>query len=72
MATGRRAFPGDNSGTVIMRLLKGEFIPPRALNPAIPERLETIILRAMEVDPEPPLSDSDAGSSRICDRCRGR
>ena len=51
MATGRRAFPGDNSGTVIMRLLKGEFVPPRALNPAIPERLETIILRAMEVDP---------------------
>jgi serine/threonine protein kinase/tetratricopeptide (TPR) repeat protein len=51
MSTGRRAFPGDNSGTVIMRLLKGEFIPPRSLNPAIPERLETIILRAMEVDP---------------------
>ena len=51
MATGRRAFPGDNSGTVIMRLLKGEFVPPRALNPAIPERLEAIILRAMEVDP---------------------
>ena len=50
MATGRRAFPGDNSGTVIMRLLKGEFVPPRALNPAIPERLEAIILRAMEVD----------------------
>jgi tetratricopeptide (TPR) repeat protein len=34
-----------------MRLLKGEFIPPRALNPAIPERLDAIILRAMEVDP---------------------
>jgi serine/threonine protein kinase/tetratricopeptide (TPR) repeat protein len=51
MATGRRAFPGDNTGTVIMRLLKGEFIPPRSLNPSIPERLETIILRAMEVDP---------------------
>ena len=51
MATGRRAFPGDNSGTVIMRLLKGEFVPPRALNPAIPDRLEAIILRAMEVDP---------------------
>src|SRR4051794_16877374 len=51
MSTGRRAFPGDNSGTVIMRLLKGEFVPPRALNPAIPERLEAIILRAMEVDP---------------------
>ena len=51
MATGRRAFPGENSGTVIMRLLKGEFIPPRSLNPAIPERLETIVLRAMEVDP---------------------
>ena len=51
MATGRRAFPGDNTGTVIMRLLKGEFIPPRALNPALPERLDAIILRAMEVDP---------------------
>ncbi len=51
MATGRRAFPGENTGTVILRLLKGEFIPPRALNPAIPERLETIILRALAVNP---------------------
>ena len=27
MATGRRAFPGDNTGTVIMRLLKGRVHP---------------------------------------------
>ena len=51
MVTGRRAFPGENTGVVLMRLLKGEFIPPRSLNPLVPERLEAIILRAMEVDP---------------------
>jgi tetratricopeptide (TPR) repeat protein/predicted Ser/Thr protein kinase len=51
MATGRRAFPGENTGTVLLRLLKGEFIPPRALNPAIPERLEAIILKALAVNP---------------------
>ena len=52
MATGRRAFPGENSGVVLSRLLKGEFIPPRSLKPELPERLEAIILRAMEVDPD--------------------
>ena len=52
MATGRRAFAGDNIGTVIaMRILNGDLVPPRSLNPAIPERLEAIILRLMEVDP---------------------
>jgi tetratricopeptide (TPR) repeat protein/tRNA A-37 threonylcarbamoyl transferase component Bud32 len=50
MATGRRAFPGENTGVVLTRLLKGQFIPPRSLNPTIPEALERIILRAMEVD----------------------
>ena len=80
MATGRRAFPGENTGTVIMRLLKGEFIPPRSLNPAIPERLEAIILRAMEVDPEPAVPDRlrHAGGSSLalaraeCRTCRPR
>ena len=36
MATGRRAFPGDNSGTVIMRLLKGEFVAAAGAEPGDP------------------------------------
>ena len=58
MATGRRAFPGDNSGTVIMRLLKGEFIPPRSLNPAIPGAARDDHPARDGGRPEPPLSDA--------------
>jgi serine/threonine protein kinase/tetratricopeptide (TPR) repeat protein len=50
MATGRRAFPGESTPVVLLRLRAGDVVPVRTLNPAIPDRLEKIIHRALEVD----------------------
>ncbi|HSC28525.1 MAG TPA: protein kinase [Vicinamibacterales bacterium] len=49
MVTARRAFPGDSTALVMMRLLSGEIVPPRAFNPDVPERLEAVILKALHV-----------------------
>ena len=50
MVTGRRAFPGDTAAIVLQRLVNGDLVPPRALDPRVPERLEAIILRALQND----------------------
>ena len=50
MVTGKRAFPGQTAQAVLQRLIAGEVIPARALNPAMPERLEPIIQRALQHD----------------------
>ena len=50
MATGRRAFPGDSAQAVLQRLIAGEYVPARAVNPAIPEALDAIIRRALQTD----------------------
>ena len=50
MATGKRAFPGDNTAAVLQRLIAGDVVPARALNPAIPEPLDAIVRRALQTD----------------------
>jgi Flp pilus assembly protein TadD/predicted Ser/Thr protein kinase len=50
MATGSRAFPGDSTPIVLQRLLQGDVVPARAVNPAVPDRLEAIIDRALQVN----------------------
>jgi serine/threonine protein kinase len=51
MATGRRAFPGDSSATVIAEILRGEPKPAKLLNPELDDELSRIIGRALEKDP---------------------
>ena len=48
MATGQRAFPGDNTASIISEILKSEPVP---LNAGIPHDLETIIARCLRKDP---------------------
>ncbi len=50
MVTGRRAFPGDTAAIVLQRLVNGDVVPPRALDSRVPDRLEAIILRALQND----------------------
>jgi eukaryotic-like serine/threonine-protein kinase len=50
MATGRRAFPGDDAVKVQQALLHDQPIPVRQLHPSIPAELETMIVKAMEKD----------------------
>src|SRR5688572_6688699 len=51
MATGRRAFGGDDIPLIVMRIINGIVIPPRTVNETIPEPLDAIIRKLMAVDP---------------------
>lgn len=51
-ATGHVPISADSDGAMIKAILDGEFQSPREIEPDVPEELETIILKAMEWDPE--------------------
>ena len=50
MATGRHAFSGESSASVIADILRGEPKPVSSLNPEIPDELQRIIGKALEKD----------------------
>jgi serine/threonine protein kinase len=52
MATGKRAFPGESSITVIGAILHKEPKPIRELNPQVPEELQRIVVKTLEKDRE--------------------
>jgi eukaryotic-like serine/threonine-protein kinase len=52
MATGRRAFGGDDLALIAMRIINGILLPPRTVDPNIPENVEAIILKLMATDPK--------------------
>ncbi len=51
MATGRRAFGGDDIPLIVMKIINGIVVPPRAINESVPPTLDAIILKLMAVDP---------------------
>ncbi len=51
MATGRLPFDADSPVTVALKQLNDKAVPPRSINPKIPQGLEQIINRAMEKEP---------------------
>jgi Tol biopolymer transport system component len=50
MSTGRPAFQGRTSALVFRQILDGAPEPPAALNPALPQKLEDVILKGLEKD----------------------
>jgi serine/threonine protein kinase len=51
MATGRCAFAGESTASVIAEILRGEPKSAKVLNPAIPDELQRVIGKALEKDP---------------------
>lgn len=51
MATGRRAFEGDDIAQILAKITHGVFVPPRALNPGVPRTLDAIIVKLLAADP---------------------
>ena len=49
--TGNVPFPDKKLPAVVEKILKGDFPPPRAVEPAIPAALEAICLKAMAAEP---------------------
>ena len=52
MATGHQAFPGETSAIVFDAILNREPVPVSVLNRQIPQKLEEIIHKALEKDPQ--------------------
>ena len=52
LATGRPAFPGRTLGIVQDAVLNREPVPPSEINPAVPPKLEEVIARCLEKDPD--------------------
>src|SRR5277367_4953244 len=52
MATGKRAFPGESSATIIGEILHKDPKPIRELNPQVPEELQRIVAKTLEKDRE--------------------
>ncbi len=51
LLTGKVPFPDKKMAAVIEKVLKGDFPPPRAVEPAVPVALEAICTKAMAADP---------------------
>jgi serine/threonine protein kinase len=52
LLTGLRLFAGEADFAVLERVRKAEIAPPRRANPAIPEEIERIVLKALAREPE--------------------
>lgn len=52
MLTLRTPFDAGNVGGTIMKIMAEDPIPPRQMNPAIPARLEAVIMRALRKNPD--------------------
>jgi eukaryotic-like serine/threonine-protein kinase len=52
LATGRPAFPGRTLGIVQDAVLNRAPMPPSEINPAVPPKLEEVIARCLEKDPD--------------------
>lgn len=51
MVTGRLPFEGDSPVTVALKHLQEEPVPPKNINPAIPDSLNKLILKAVQKEP---------------------
>lgn len=51
MVTGRLPFEGDSPVTVALKHLQEEPVPPKNINPSIPDSLNKLILKAIEKEP---------------------
>ncbi len=49
--TGRRPIEETSIYALIQRIVRGEFPPPRSLNPDLPRAFETVVLKAMAREP---------------------
>lgn len=52
MATGRLPFEGESSVAVALKQIQEDPVPPREINPRVPESLQAVILKSMAKLPE--------------------
>lgn len=51
MFTGEKAFAGESTTAIIYKVMNDDPIPPRAIEPSLPPRLDAVIKKALAKDP---------------------
>ncbi len=59
LLTGQRPFDAETPAQTLLAVLAGAPLPPRDLEPTLPEPLERVILRAMDRDPDKRFATMD-------------
>lgn len=59
MAAGRPPFSGDNPMSIAYKHVREQPVPPRSVNPDVPEALEAIVLQAMAKNPNDRYSSAE-------------
>src|SRR4051812_21193424 len=59
LLTGRVPFDGDSPVTIALKQVSELPVPPSAYNPAVPQELDAIVLRALEKDPARRFTDAE-------------
>jgi serine/threonine protein kinase len=60
MLTGRRLFKTESDLQTLERIKRGDVQPPSTLNPAVPPRLDALVMRALSVDRDERFQDARA------------
>jgi eukaryotic-like serine/threonine-protein kinase len=60
LMTGRPAFESDDLGQMLRKVQRGDFVPPRQLDPSLDRALEAVCLKAMALKPEDRYATSRA------------
>ncbi len=50
MLCGQRLFNAPGDAAMMMQIVEGEIPPPRSINPAVPEALEAVVMKALTRD----------------------
>jgi len=79
ITTGKLPFEGDSPVSVALKHVNEDAVPPREVNPNIPQSLEAVILRAMSKDPSQRYTSAEdmrqdlqrVASGRVVDTAAG-
>ncbi len=72
LATGDKPFAGDTITAVSYKIVHSEPAPPRRINPAVPVKLERIIMKCLEKDPAERYLTGDALAADLAAGRAGR
>ena len=64
LATGEQPFPGEGLTAILYKVVHTDPIPPRKLNPALPARFESIVMKCMEKDPAARYQTAEEAGAR--------
>ena len=72
LATGDKPFSGDTITAVSYKIVHSDPAQPRKINPAVPEALETIVMRCLEKDPARRYATGEALAADLAAAHAGR